>query len=101
MNEISDSILIKNFQEGNEAALETLIHKHKNELFTFIYYKIGDEEQANDFFQETFIKIILFLKERRYNDEGKFIVWAKRIAQNLIIDHFRKKSKHKLISETI
>ena len=33
------------------------------------------------------------LKEGRYKDEGKFSLWAKRIAHNLVIDHYRQKSK--------
>ena len=59
-----------------------------------------DEELANDVFQDTFMKIIVSLKEGRYNDDGKFILWAKRIAHNLIIDHYRLKSKHIKVSET-
>ncbi len=40
------------------------------------------------------------LKEGRYNEEGKFILWAKRISHNLIIDHFRSKAKNIKVSET-
>ena len=40
------------------------------------------------------------LKEKRYNEEGKFILLAKRIAYNLIIDYFRAKSKNVKVSET-
>lgn len=96
----TDSQLISLYQAGNEDALSTLIHRHQKDLFTFILYKINDEDLANDVFQDTFIKIIVMLKEGRYHEEGKFILWAKRIAQNLIIDHFRAKSKNVKVSET-
>jgi RNA polymerase sigma-70 factor (ECF subfamily) len=96
----TDSNLIALYQSGNEEALSTLIYRHQKELFTFIVYKINDEDLANDIFQDTFIKIIVMLKEGRYNEEGKFILWAKRIAQNLIIDHFRAKAKNVKVSET-
>ena len=59
-----------------------------------------DESLANDIFQDTFMKIIVTLKEGRYNEEGKFVLWAKRIAHNLVIDHFRLKAKHNKVSET-
>ncbi len=59
-----------------------------------------DEDLANDIFQDTFMKIIVTLKERRYKEENKFILWAKRIAHNLIIDHYRLQSKNIKISET-
>lgn len=96
----TDSLLISQYQKGNEEALSLLIHRHQKELFTFIFYKLNDEDLANDVFQDTFIKIIVMLKEKRYNEEGKFILWAKRIAYNLIIDYFRAKSKTVKVSET-
>ena len=100
MNTQNDSLLISKYQNGEEEALSALIKKHQKDLFSFIYYKIMDEELANDIFQDTFMKIIVSLKEGKYNDDGKFILWAKRIAHNLIIDHYRLKSKHIKVSET-
>ena len=96
----TDSLLISRYQKGDENALSILISRHQKELFSFIFYKLMDEELANDVFQDTFMKIIVSLKEGRYNDDGKFILWAKRIAHNLIIDHFRLKNKYVKISET-
>lgn len=96
----TDSKLILQYQNGDEKALSILINRHKKDLFTFIFYKLMDEDLANDIFQDTFIKIIVTLKEGRYKEENKFILWAKRIAHNLIIDHFRLQSKNVKISET-
>lgn len=96
----TDSWLIEQYKSGNENALATLIERHQKDLFSFIFYKLMDDDLANDIFQDTFVKIIVTLKEGRYNEEGKFILWAKRIAHNLIIDHFRLKSKHIKVSET-
>ncbi|MGA9213495.1 RNA polymerase sigma factor [Kaistella sp.] len=100
MDKNTDSWLISNFKNGNEKALAVLIERHQKEIFTFIFYKIMDETLANDIFQDTFMKIIVTLKEGRYNEEGKFVLWAKRIAHNLVIDHFRLKAKHNKVSET-
>ena len=100
MKSLNDSILISNYQKGDENALAELIRRNQKDLYSFIFYKLMDEELANDIFQDTFMKIIVSLKEGRYNDDGKFILWAKRIAHNLIIDHYRLKNKHIKISET-
>ncbi len=100
MKTYSDSELISRYNKGDEKALSKLIERHQKDLFTFIFYKIMDEDLANDVFQDTFMKIIVTFKENRYNEEGKFIIWAKRIAHNLIIDHFRLKAKHNKVSET-
>jgi RNA polymerase sigma-70 factor (ECF subfamily) len=59
----TDSKLIFQYQNGDEKALSTLINRHKKDLFTFIYYKLMDEDLANDIFQDTFIKIIVTLKK--------------------------------------
>ncbi|MFC0345616.1 MULTISPECIES: RNA polymerase sigma factor [Epilithonimonas] len=96
----TDSRLILQYQNGDEKALAILISRYKKDLFSFIYYKLMDEDLANDIFQDTFIKIIVTLKEGRYKEENKFILWAKRIAHNLIIDHYRLQSKNIKISET-
>lgn len=100
MNNKSDSLLISQYQNGDENSLVCLIQRHQKELFSFIYYKLLDDDLANDVFQDTFMKIIVTLKEKRYNEEGKFILWAKRIAHNLIIDHYRLKAKNIKVSET-
>ncbi|AQY22092.1 RNA polymerase sigma factor [Riemerella anatipestifer] len=100
MEIITDSLLIQEYQNGNELALERLIERNQSDLFNFIFYKVLDENLANDIFQDTFMKIIIKLKKGEYKDEGKFVLWAKRIAHNLIIDHYRLLSKHKKVSET-
>ena len=96
----TDSWLISEYRNGNEKTLPILIERHQKDLFSFIFYKLMDEDLANDIFQDTFMKIIVTLKEGRYNEEGKFILWAKRIAHNLIIDHYGVKAKHIKVSET-
>lgn len=96
----TDSILIQLYQKGDESALAELLKRHQKDLFSFIYFKIEDKDLADDIFQDTFVKIIVTLKEGRYNEEGKFILWAKRIAHNLIIDHYRAKARFQKISET-
>ena len=61
--------------------------------------KVKDRDIADDIFQDTFIKVINSLKQQKYNEEGKFLPWMMRIAYNLVIDHFRQKSKMKKIPQ--
>jgi RNA polymerase sigma-70 factor (ECF subfamily) len=67
-----------------------LINRHKDRIFTTIILIVKDSYIAEDLFQETFIKIIKNLKKGKYNEEGKFLPWAIRIARNMAIDYFRK-----------
>jgi RNA polymerase sigma-70 factor (ECF subfamily) len=97
---MDDSLLVKLYQKGNEKAFEELLHRHKDRIYRAIYLKIRNQELAEDIFQETFVKIINTLKLGNYNEEGKFLPWALRIANNLVIDYFRKSNKVRLISES-
>jgi RNA polymerase sigma-70 factor (ECF subfamily) len=90
---IADSVLVNNYISGNEKALEKLILRHRQRIFSFILSKVLDREIAEDIFQDTFIKVINTLKRRAYNEEGKFLPWVMRIAHNLIIDHFRRNKR--------
>ncbi len=90
---IDDPQLIKRYTNGDERALNTLIHRHNQRLSSFIYSKVGDREVTEDIFQDTFIKVIRTLKRGSYNEEGKFLPWVMRIAHNLIIDYFRKSNR--------
>lgn len=97
---MDDRELISAYIKGNEQAFKALLMRHKSKIYRFIVMKVNDRELADDIFQETFIKIINTLKLGAYNEEGKFLPWAMRIAHNLIIDHFRKVGKVTLISES-
>ncbi len=97
---MDDSLLVTLYQEGNEKAFEELLSRHKDRIYRAIYLKIRNQELAEDIFQETFVKIIKTLKLGNYNEEGKFLPWALRIANNLVIDHFRKANKVRMISES-
>lgn len=100
MNSLEDHELIKKYIAGNEKAFEVLLLRHKDRIFRFIQIKVRDGELAADIFQEAFIKIVNTLKAGSYNEEGKFLPWALRICHNLVIDHFRKNGKYRMISES-
>ena len=90
---ISDAQLVSDYINGKESALSTLIYRHKQKIYSFIYSKVFDRDLAEDIFQDTFIKVIKTLKRGAYNEEGKFLPWVMRISHNLVIDHFRKNNR--------
>jgi RNA polymerase sigma-70 factor (ECF subfamily) len=90
LTQATDNQLVKSFQEGSNSALEVLVNRHKDRIFTSINILVKDKYLAEDLFQDVFIKIIDTLRANRYNEEGKFLPWAIRIAHNLCVDHFRK-----------
>ncbi len=97
---ISDSLLVTRYLNGDESSLGILIDKYKNRIYSFIYSKVLNKDAAEDIFQDTFIKVINTLKRGSYRDEGKFLPWTLRIAHNLVIDYFRKNNNSKLINNS-
>ena len=91
-----DAVLIRDFCEGDKAAFDSLVLKHKDRLFNLCYRLLGDYEEANDSAQETFIKVYRSLKKFRL--ESAFSTWLYRIAVNtcknkLKSSAFRQKRK--------
>jgi RNA polymerase sigma-70 factor (ECF subfamily) len=86
----TDHELIHLFMDSDMNALETLVVRHKDKLYTSILFLVKDKFLAEDIFQDVLIKIIDTIRGGRYTEEGKFLPWAMRIAHNLCVDHFRK-----------
>lgn len=93
VNPISDRDLLRQYLQGNQAAFSTLLSRHRERIFSSIYFLVRDQELAEDIFQDTFIKIIIKVREGKYREEDKFLPWAVCIAHNLVIDYFRKEKQ--------
>ena len=87
---LSDNELISLYVNGDESALKTLIQRHEKKVFSYILLSVKNRELAEDIFQDTFIKVINTLRSGNYHEEGKFVQWVMRIANNLKIDYYRK-----------
>lgn len=87
---LEDKDLVRLYQQGDQAAISQLVHRYKSRIYSSIFFLVRKREVAEDLFQETFIKIISGLRNSHYNEQGKFLPWALRVAHNQVIDHFRK-----------
>lgn len=87
---LTDQELVQQYLSGREQAFAELLRRHKTRVYTAIYLFVRDKYIAEDLFQETFIKAVKKLNSGLYNDEGKFLPWLLRIANNLCIDYYRK-----------
>ena len=69
----TDHELIHQFRDGDLHALEALIVRHKDKLYTSILFLVKDKYLAEDIFQDVLIKIIDTIRGGRYTEEGKFL----------------------------
>lgn len=89
LSSMSDEQLALLYVEGNSAAFDLLLERNQRKLYQFIICVVHDEDKANDVFQETFVKAITKLHERKYSTTGKFSSWLIRIAHNIMMDDYR------------
>ena len=95
----TDEELVNRFAEGDNVAFETLLMRHKDRVYTYIFNIVREHSLADDIFQDTFIKVITTIKQGRYYDAGnKFVGWLVRIAHNQTIDYYRQLASDKEIS---
>jgi len=97
---LTDEELAVRYMNGDNEAFELLLKHNQSKLFTYIFYIVRDEEKANDFFQDTFIKIITKLQDGMYSPSGKFLAWCMRIAHNVIMDEYRNERSSKIVEPT-
>ncbi|MDR0799360.1 MAG: sigma-70 family RNA polymerase sigma factor, partial [Dysgonamonadaceae bacterium] len=90
--------LVVAYAQGNNSAFDVLLNRHKNTVYSYIYFIVRSRELAEDIFQETFVKAIMTIKQGRYTENGKFRAWISRIAHNLIIDNYRQEKNEQTIS---
>lgn len=97
---LSDQQLLSAYLSGNQDAISILIQRHSKRVLDYIRMMVKNNEIADDIFQETFIKVVKFIDDKRYTDNGKFLSWVLRIAHNQVIDHFRQTKQQNNISES-
>lgn len=87
---MADEQLAVSYMNGDAKAFDEILLRYKNDLFAYFLYIIGNEEEANELFQETFIKAIVNIQKGLYKPQGVFRYWILRIAHNTVSDKMRK-----------
>ena len=76
-------------KEGREPAFRELVRRYERPVFSLIFRMVRDRELAEDLAQDTFIKVLNNID--RYRPEFKLSSWLFKIANNVTIDHLRKR----------
>mgnify|MGYP000003084740 FL=1 len=99
LKKLSDHELLNTYISGNEDSINVLLDRHRKRILDYIYMMVKNRDVADDIFQETLIKVVRFVQEGRYTENGKFLSWVLRIAHNQVIDYFRQKKQRNNVSE--
>ena len=95
MQRTDEDLVAAYLDAGDETAFRELVERHQEQIFGFLMTMVKDRAVANDLFQETFLRVIDAMNDRRgsYNRQGQWLSWVMRIARNASIDHLRKQKK--------
>jgi RNA polymerase sigma-70 factor (ECF subfamily) len=76
-------------QQGREVAFRELIRRYERPVFSLVYRMCRDRTMSEDLSQETFIRVLNHID--KYDPAFKFSSWLFKIANNLAIDHLRRR----------
>ena len=86
---LPDADVVALAQQGRDSAFRELIRRYERPVFSLIYRMVRDRELAEDLAQDTFIKVLNHID--RYRPEFKLSSWLFKIANNVAIDHLRRR----------
>ena len=81
--------LIREAQAGSRAAFDALVRRYENQVLRLALHLMGSEHDAEDIYQEAFLKAYRYLGNFRF--ECSFYTWIYRIVTNLCLDQMRRK----------
>jgi len=88
MHDAIQAELLVRAQQGDEAAIGELYQQHSVRIFRYLYYRLGDQQAAEDLTSEVFIRLMRSLPSYRPQN-GSIQAWLFQVARNLAVDHHR------------
>ncbi|MBM3907576.1 MAG: sigma-70 family RNA polymerase sigma factor [Gemmatimonadetes bacterium] len=86
---LPDADVARLAQQGREPAFRELVRRYERPVFSLVFRMVRDTATAEDLAQDTFIKVLNHID--KYRPEFKFSSWLFKIANNVAIDHLRRR----------
>ena len=86
--------IARGLQRRDPDLLDRLIEQYQFRLFRYLLYVTGSKDRAEDFFQETWIRVLE--RGHQYDGKSKFEAWLFAIARHLVIDWQRTRKPRSL-----
>lgn len=85
--ELTDEELMLSLQNGDNKSFDLLVARYKNRLYTYLFRLLGNENDAEEYAQETFVKA--YINADKYKTIARFSTWLYTIATNLVRNRIR------------
>jgi RNA polymerase sigma-70 factor (ECF subfamily) len=89
LEESSDEVLLARVKAGDESSLATLVERFRRPLYGYLHRMLGDAAEAEDVFQETFLRVVKHLP--RFEEGRRVKPWIYAIASNLVKNVYRSR----------
>jgi RNA polymerase sigma-70 factor (ECF subfamily) len=90
-----DSALVERLKKGEAAAMEELVNKYQQWVYTLAYRTLRNPDAADDVTQETFIRAYRSIQSYYPQRGHRFSGWLYRITVNLSLNQLKKQKKDK------
>lgn len=97
LEDLEDAELVDQARQGESAAYEVLVSRHRDKIYARAFSMVRSEEQALDLSQEAWIKA--WRKLHQFHGDSSFVTWLTRVTINICLDHLRKRKRER--SESI
>ena len=89
LGSLPDADVVRLAQQGRELAFRELVRRYERPVFSLVFRMVRDRETAEDLAQDAFVKVLNHID--KYSPEFKFSSWLLKIANNVAIDHLRRR----------
>ncbi len=103
MDKDQEIVMVKDCQNGDKEALDTLVRQMQKPIYNTAYRMLGNPDEAADVTQTTFLNV--FENIRRFDPKYRLFSWTYRIAMNEAIDQLKRRKRtepleHSPVSDT-
>ncbi len=89
--ELTDAGFVARARSGDTDAFRVLVERHSRALFRLAFRMTGNEQDAEDVVQESFLRA--FRQLAKFDERASFGTWLYRIATNCSLDHVRSRKR--------
>ncbi len=93
MTDLTDEQLFQRYTDGDENGFQILMQRYEPRIQGFLRKRLNDEERVEDLTQDTFLRI--HRARESYDPSRKFSTWIHTIANNLLKNEFRNRSRRR------
>lgn len=98
MGKIEEKLLLYKVKKNDKQAFIKAYDLYVDQLYRFIYFKVGSREEAEDLCSAVFLKTWNYILANSLRDERTLKALLYKVARNLIIDHYRKNNARETVS---